>query len=94
MLKRISQYIQTGNYTFTIYFIIHFYVIKFYDMAEEHTNIQEVYDLFKLANKLDPNSISELEIEWYMQIKRNGGVQQSLDILNSCKPFLSKVYLL
>ena len=52
-------------------------------MAEEHSNIQEADDLFKLANKLDPNSTLELEIEWYMKIKRNGGVQQALNVVNS-----------
>ena len=63
-------------------------------MAEEHSNIQEADDLLKLANKLDPNSASELEIEWYMKIKQNRGVQQALKVVNSCKPFLSKVLLI
>jgi hypothetical protein len=39
-------------------------------MAEELSNIQEADNLLKLANKLDPNSFSELEIEWYMKIKQ------------------------
>ena len=39
-------------------------------MTEEHSNIQEADDLLKLANKLDPNSTLELEIEWYMKINR------------------------
>jgi hypothetical protein len=43
-------------------------------MAEEHPNMQEADDLFKLANKLDPNSTLELEIEWYMKMIHNGGV--------------------
>jgi hypothetical protein len=60
-------------------------------MEEEHSNMQEADDLLKLANKLDPNSTLELEIEWYMKIKHNGGVQQALKVVNSCKPFLSKV---
>ena len=47
-------------------------------MAEEHSNIQEADDLLKLANMLDPNSTLELESEWYMKIKQNGGVQQAL----------------
>ena len=63
-------------------------------MAEEHSNIQEADDLLKLANKLDPNSTLELEIEWYMKIKQNGGVQEALKVVNSCKPFLSKVLLI
>jgi len=62
-------------------------------MAEEHSNIQETDYLLKLANKLDPNSTLELEIEWYMKIKHNGGVQQALNVVNSFKPFLSKVLL-
>jgi hypothetical protein len=32
-------------------------------MAEEQSNMQEADDLLKLANKLDSNSTSELEIE-------------------------------
>ena len=63
-------------------------------MTEEHSNIQEVDDLLKLANKLDPNSFLELEIEWYMKIKQNGGVQEALKVVNSCKPFLLKVLLI
>ena len=63
-------------------------------MAEEHSNIQEADDLLKLANKLDPNSTLELEIEWYMKIKQNGGVKQALDVVNSCTPFPSKVLLI
>ena len=63
-------------------------------MTEEHLNIQEADDLLKLANKLDPNSTLELEIEWYMKIKYNGGVQQALKVVNSCKSFLSKVLLI
>ncbi len=43
---------------------------------------------------LDPNSTSELEIEWYMKIKQNGGVQEALKVVNSCKPFLSQVLLI
>jgi hypothetical protein len=62
-------------------------------MAWEHSNIQKADDLLKLANKLDPNSTLELEIEWYMKIKQNGGVQQALKVVNSCKPFLLKVLL-
>ncbi len=42
---------------------------------------------------LDPNSTSELEIGWYMKIKQNGGVQEALKVVKSCKPFLSKVLL-
>ena len=38
-------------------------------MAGEHSNLQEVDDLLKLANKLGPNSTFELEIEWYLKIK-------------------------
>ena len=41
-------------------------MINFIDMAEEHSNIQEANDLLKLAIVLDPNSTSELEIEWYI----------------------------
>jgi hypothetical protein len=52
-------------------------------MAEEHSNIQEADDIFKLANKLDPNSTLELEIEWYMKKKQNGGVQKALKVVNS-----------
>jgi hypothetical protein len=63
-------------------------------VAEEHSNIQEAYALLKLANKLDPNSTLELEIEWYMNIKQNGGVQKALKVVNSCKPFLSKALLI
>jgi hypothetical protein len=59
-------------------------------MAEEHSNIQEAEDSLKLASKLDSDSTLELEIEWYMKIKPNGGVQ----VVNSCKPFLSKVLLI
>jgi hypothetical protein len=29
-----------------------------------------------------------------MKIKQNGGVQQALKVVNSCKPFLSKVLLI
>ncbi len=36
-------------------------------MTKEHSNIQEANDLLKLANKLDPNSTLELEIEWCMK---------------------------
>ena len=60
-------------------------------MAEEHSNIKEVNDLLKLATVLDPDSTLELEIEWYMKIKQNGGVQEALKVVNPCKPFLSKV---
>ena len=63
-------------------------------MTEEHSNIQEADDSLKLANYLDPNSTLELEIEWYMKIKRNGGVQEALKVVNFCKPFLSKVLLI
>jgi len=49
-------------------------------MAEKLSNIQEADDLLKLANKLDPNSTSELEIEWYMKINQNGGVQQDFKV--------------
>ena len=38
-------------------------------MTEEHSNIQEADELLKLANKLDPNSTLQLEIEWYIKIK-------------------------
>ena len=69
-------------------------MINFIDMAEKHPNIQEADDLLTFANKLDPNSTLELEFEWYMKIKQNGGVQQALKVLNSCKPFLSKVLLI
>ena len=62
-------------------------------MAEENSNIKEANELLKLANVLDPNSPSELEIQWYMAIKQIGGVQQALKAVNSCKPFLSKVLL-
>ena len=57
-------------------------------MAKEHSNIQDADELLKLANKLDPNLTLELEIEWHMKIKQNGGVQEALKVLNSCKPFL------
>ena len=73
--------------------LIYIHLINFIDMAEEHSNIQEADDLLKLAYMLDPNSTLELEMEWYMKIKKNGGVQQALKIVNSCKPFLSKVLL-
>ena len=63
-------------------------------MTEEHSNIQEADDLLKLANKLDPNSALELEIEWYIKIKQIGGVKEALKVVNSCKPFLSKVVLI
>jgi hypothetical protein len=63
-------------------------------MSEEHSNIQEADDLLKLAYKLDPNSTLELEIEWYMKIKQNAGVQKALKVVNSCKPFLLKVLLI
>ncbi len=43
-------------------------------MAEEHSNMQEADDAIKLANKLDPNSTWELEIEWHMKINQYGGV--------------------
>ena len=62
-------------------------------MAEENSNIKEANELLKLATVLDPNSPSELEIQWYMTIKQIGGVQQALKAVNSCKPFLSKVLL-
>ena len=62
-------------------------------MAEENSNIKEANELLKLANVLDPNSPSELEIQWYMAIKQIGGVQQALKAVNSCKPLLSKVLL-
>ena len=68
-------------------------MINFIDMADEHSKIQEANDLLKLAIVLDPNSTLELEIEWYMKIKQNGGVQKALKVVNSCKPFLSKVLL-
>ena len=68
-------------------------MINFIDMTEEHSNIQKADDLLKLANKLDSNSTLDLEIEWYMKIKQNGGVQEALKVVNSCKPFLSKVLL-
>ncbi len=29
-----------------------------------------------------------------MKIKQNGGVQQALNVVNSCKPFLSKVLVI
>ncbi len=48
---------------------LYIHLINFIDMAEEHSNIKEANDLLKLATVLDPNSISELEIEWYMAIK-------------------------
>ena len=57
-------------------FLSFFHLINFIDVGEEHSNIQEADDLLKLANKLDPNSTLELEIEWYMKIKQNGGVQK------------------
>ena len=64
-------------------------------MAQERSNIHKADDLLKLANKLDPNSTLELEIEWYMKIKQNNrGVQKALKVVNSCKPFLSKVLLI
>ena len=50
-------------------------------MTEEHSNIQEVDKLLKLANKLDPNPTLELEIVWYMKIKQNGGVQEALKVV-------------
>jgi hypothetical protein len=62
-------------------------------MTEEQSNINKANDLFKFANKLDPNSFFLLEIEWYMQIIQNRGVQQCLNVLNSCKPFFSKKIL-
>ncbi len=62
-------------------------------MAEEQSNIKEANEILKLAFVLDPNSTSELEIEWYMKIKQNGGVQEALKVVNSCKPFISKVLL-
>ena len=46
-------------------------MIHFIDMAEERSNIQEADDLLKFANKLDPNSTLELEIEWYIKTKQN-----------------------
>ena len=58
-------------------------MINFIDMAKEHSNIQEADDLLKLANKLDHNSTLELEIEWYMKVKQNGGVQKALKVVNS-----------
>jgi len=63
-------------------------------MTEEQSNINKANDLFKFANKLDPNSFFLLEIEWYMQIIQNRGVQQCLNVLNFCKPFLLKVLLI
>ena len=45
-------------------------MINFIDMAEQHSNTQEADNLLKLANKLDPNSSLEVEIEWYMKINR------------------------
>ena len=63
-------------------------------MAEEDSNIQEADDSLKLADKLDHNSTSELEIEWYVKKNQNGGVRHAQNVVNSCKPFLSKVYSL
>ena len=68
-------------------------MISFIDMAEENSNINEANELLKLATVLDPNSTSELEIQWYMAIKQIGGVQEALKVVNSCKSFLSKVLL-
>ena len=61
-------------------------------MTEEHSNIQEADDLLKLANKLDPNSALELEIEWYIKIKQIGGVKEALKVVNSCKKFYSILF--
>jgi hypothetical protein len=36
-------------------------------MVEEHSNVQEADDLLKLADKLDPDSTLELEIELYIK---------------------------
>ena len=63
-------------------------------MTEEHSNIKKTDDLLKLTNKFNLNSTLELEIEWYIKIKQNGGAQQDLKVVNSCKPFLSKVLLI
>ena len=67
MLPKVSKCIWTANYKFKINLLIHIHEINFIDIAEEHLNIQEADDLVKLANKLDPNSTSELEIECYME---------------------------
>ena len=63
-------------------------------MTVENSNIKEANDLLKLATMLDPNSTSELEIQWYMALKQIGGVQEALKVVNSCKPFLPIVLVI
>jgi hypothetical protein len=44
-------------------------------MEVEQSNEIIADGFLKLANKLDPNSNSELEIEWRIMIERNGCVE-------------------
>ncbi len=60
-------------------------------MEEKHINKSIADGLLKLANELDPNSNSELEIESRKEIEQNGGVQKVLHVMNLCKPFILKV---
>jgi len=62
-------------------------------MEEERSN-KIIFDgLSKLANKLNPNPNSELEIEWRIVIEQNGGVEQCLNVAKLCKLFLSNALL-
>jgi len=58
----------------------HIYLIHFHDMEEELINKIIADGFQKLDNKLDPNSNSNIEIEWRIMIEQNGGVKQCLNV--------------
>jgi hypothetical protein len=49
-------------------------------MEEELINKIIADGFQKLDNKLDPNSNSNIEIEWRIMIEQNGGVKQCLNV--------------
>ncbi len=68
------------------------HLIHSIDMGEKHIHKFIADGLLKLANELDPNSNSDLEIEWRKKIEQNGRVQKVLHVMNFCKPFILKFY--
>ena len=66
--------------SFPTYFVSHASILNSCIIA--HTLIiQEADDLLKLADNFNHDSTLELEIEWYMKIKQNGGVHQALNVV-------------
>ena len=82
------------DYKFTYKLLIITHLSNFHDMEEKQPNKIIADGFLKLANKLYLYSNSEIEIKWRILFEQNGDVEQCLNVMKLCKPFLFNALLI